>query len=282
MHQPTNHQPRLWLIAGTGDGHALALELLRRRWRLLVTVVTPEAGLAYPARPDLELRIGALSGAAEIRQLLDQARAAGDPFQAVVDASHPFARQITAALAQVWRQRGDRQGGAALPSLLRLHRPAASDPAVTRLRLLPDLEALAALPLAGRQLLLAIGARQLDRAVRLSPGARHHARLLPTAAAVQRGCSAGLAAGHLAFLRPGDPLEPAVLRALLRRWQIDTILCRQSGGSTEQQWRRLAAELDLELLLLARPAEPPGLRQLELGELLRELEGLHPLAVPHL
>ena len=86
--------------------------------------------------------------------------------------------------------------------------------------------------------------------------------------------AAGLAADHLACLRPGDPMEEAVLRALLRRWRIDTILCRQSGGVTETLWRRLAAESDLELLLLARPVEPQALRALELAPLLQELEAL--------
>lgn len=275
MHEPANqHRPRLWLIAGTGDGRALGLELLRRGWRLLVSVVSPEAALAYPVLPQLELRVGAIGGEAGIRLVLDQARSEGDPFVAVVDASHPFASRITWALAQLWRQERDRAGSAALPPLLRLRRPDASGLPVPRLRLLSDLEELNAVPLAGRRLLLAIGARQLRRAVELSPGALHHARLLPTPTALQQGCTAGLAAERLACLRPGDPLEPLVLRALVQRWGIETILCRQSGGLTERLWRRLAAERDLQLLLLARPAEPDGLCLRQLPALLRELEAL--------
>ncbi len=280
MHERANHQsPRLWLIAGTGDGLALALAMQRRGWRLLVSVVSQEAARAYPPLPGLELRVGPVGGASGIHGLLLEASQQNDPFAAVVDASHPFARQITAALAQVWQAGAEGNDPATqpaqLPPLLRLRRPHPSSLAVSRLRLLPDLAALGAMPLHGRRVLLAIGARQLGEAVRHSPGAVHHARLLPSAAALQQGRAAGIAAERLACLRPGDPQEPPVLRALLRRWQIDTILCRQSGGITETLWRQLAAERDLELVLLRRPAEPEGLRHLELDRLVRELEALH-------
>jgi precorrin-6A/cobalt-precorrin-6A reductase len=284
MHHPANQpQPRLWLIAGTGDGRDLAHDLLRQGWRLLVSVVSPEAALAYPALPQLVVRVGALGGEAGIRRVLDQASRGGDPFEAVVDATHPFAREVTAALARVWRQDA---GGSALagplPPLLRLQRADASDLPVPRLRLLPDLEGLGDLPMRGCRLLLAIGVRQLRRAVALSPGALHHARLLPTPAAVQQGRAAGLAAERLACLRPGDPLEPRVLRALLQRWRIETILCRQSGGHTERLWRTLAGELDLQLLLLVRPAEPDGLAIGDRAALLRQLEDLpRPANPPH-
>ena len=271
MHEPANHQnPRLWLIGGTGDGLRLALALEARGWRVLVSVVSAEAAEAYPERPGLVLQVGPIGGSAGIRAVLEQAVNTGNSFAAVVDASHPFARQITAALANVWAC----SGAQSLPPLLRLHRQELSEPAVPRLRPLAGLEELAHSELQGRHLLLAIGARQLRQAVGLSPGATHHARLLTSAAALQQGRAAGIAAERLACLRPGDPLEQPVLRALLRRWQIDAILCRQSGGITERLWRSLAAELDLELLLLRRPPEPEALRQLELEPLLRELEVL--------
>ena len=275
MHERANHQSRrLWLIAGTGDGLKLALTLQHRGWRLLVSVVSTEAALAYPSLPNLSVRVGPIGGTNGIRSLLDQASGEGDPFTAVVDASHPFARQITAALAEVWEETESSVQSGRLPRLLRLRRPDPGDLPVRRLQLLSDLDALEALPLKGRRLLLAIGARELRRSVQLSRGAEHFARLLPSAAALQQGRAAGLAAERLACLRPGDAQEYPVLRALLRRWRIDTILCRQSGGVTEALWRRLAAELDLELLLLARPPEPEALRALELAPLLQELEAL--------
>jgi precorrin-6A/cobalt-precorrin-6A reductase len=299
MHDPAGRQPlRLWLIAGTGEGPRLARQLLERGWQLEVSVVTAAASLAYPAHRHLRLLVGALAGGEAIRQRLAMAAAAGQPYAAVVDASHPFARQISAQLAealgqQKQQQLGQRQLGQgqlaqgqledrptgqlpARPLLLRLERPLLSNPSD---RLLADLEALAPHRLAphclaGRRLLLAIGARQLGRAVALSPGALHHARLLPTAEALQRAMAAGIAPERLACLRPGGGGEAALLAALLRRWRIDVILCRQSGGITETLWRQLAACQGCELLLLRRPADPAGVTGLAEAELLARLEQL--------
>ena len=316
MHDPAGRQPlRLWLIAGTGEGPRLARQLLERGWRLEVSVVTAAASLAYPAHRHLRLLVGALAGSEAIRQRLAMAAAAGQPYAAVVDASHPFARQISAQLAEalgqqkeqrqlVQQQLGDQQkqqqlgqrqlaqgqlaqgqledrptGQLQLPArplLLRLERPLLSNPSD---RLLADLEALAPHrlaphSLAGRRLLLAIGARQLGRAAALSPGALHHARLLPTAEALQRATAAGIAPERLACLRPGGGGEAALLAALLRRWRIDVILCRQSGGITETLWRQLAASQGCELLLLRRPADPAGVTGLAEAELLSKLEQL--------
>jgi precorrin-6A/cobalt-precorrin-6A reductase len=302
MHDPAGRQPaRLWLIAGTGEGPRLARQLLERGWQLEVSVVTAAASLAYPAHRHLRLLVGALAGSEAIRQRLAMAAAAGQPYAAVVDASHPFARQISAQLAEALGQQKqqrqvaqqqlsdqqkqqqlgqleDRPTGQlpAQPLLLRLERPLLSNPSD---RLLADLEALAPHrlaphSLAGRRLLLAIGARQLGRAVALSPGALHHARLLPTAEALQRAMAAGIAPERLACLRPGGSGEAALLAALLRRWRIDVILCRQSGGITETLWRQLAASQGCELLLLRRPADPAGVTGLAEAELLSKLEQL--------
>jgi precorrin-6A/cobalt-precorrin-6A reductase len=271
MHDPAGRQPlRLWLIAGTGEGPRLAHQLLERGWQLEVSVVTAAASLAYPAHRHLRLLVGALAGGEAIGHRLAAAAAAGQHYAAVVDASHPFARQISAQLAEALGQLP------AQPLLLRLKRHLLSDPSD---RLLADLEALAPHRLAphclaGRRLLLAIGARQLGRAVALSPGALHHARLLPTAEALQRAMAAGIAPERLACLRPGGGGEAALLAALLRRWRIDVILCRQSGGITETLWRQLAASQGCELLLLRRPADPAGVTGLAEAELLARLEQL--------
>jgi len=290
MHDPAGRQGlRLWLIAGTGEGPRLASQLLERGWRLEVSVVSGAASLAYPAHRRLRLLVGALAGGEAIRQQLAAAALEGQPYAAVVDASHPFASQISHQLAEALQQQlGQEQLGQeqidqqqledrptepqpSRPLLLRLVRPLLSRPAD---RLLVNLKALAHQRLAGTRLLLAIGARQLAEAVALSPGALHHARLLPNPEALQRAMAAGIAPQRLAPLRPGGSGEAALLAALLRRWRIDGILCRQSGGITETLWRQLAASQNCELLLLQRPADPAGMTGLAEAELLAKLEQL--------
>ena len=60
-------------------------------------------------------------------------------------------------------------------------------------------------------------------------------------------------------------------RALCRRWRIDTVVCRQSGGVTEALWQELCRDLGLRLLLLRRPDEPIGFPALTVEALLERL-----------
>lgn len=274
MHEPASEQPsqpHLWLVAGTGEGPLLAAALLKRGWRVEVSLVSSAAGRAYAPQPGLELEIGALGGEAAIEARLEAARAAGAAFSWVVDASHPFARVITAQLASVCQRLSQ--------PLLRLRRDwigaeGDSETAHQGVTLLNDLAALASVDLCADQLLLAIGARQLGTALAVSNAAGHGARILPSAAALRMALAAGLKDAQIACHRPGEPggLPPLALeRALCRHWGSTVVLARQSGGLTEALWRRLAREEGLRLLLLRRPLEPETMDALPLEELLEKL-----------
>lgn len=265
--EPERRGARIWLIAGTGEGPLLAVRLLERGWRLKVSVVTAAAALAYRLHPRLELAVGAIGGAAPashrpaprgVAAELDHARRSGDPFALVIDASHPFATRIRSDLAEACRVRGQ--------ILLRLGRPAQPSGSA---ELLADLADLCGRCGKGEPLLLAIGARRLAEAVRFSPEARHHARILPSPGALSQALAAGLPPERLACLRPGG--DGAIECALCRRWGIRTILCRQSGGVTESLWRDTCDRLGLRLLLIRRPGEPAGTPVLPLSGLIEHV-----------
>lgn len=261
----TAGRPRLWLISGTGEGPRLAQRLLQRGWRLKVSVVTAAAARAYGRHADLELAVGALGGAGgdaaqwAVAEELQRARAGVDPYHWLVDATHPFARQISAALARACREQDQ--------PLLRLQRPHLPS---GRAALLDDLADLTALSRPGERMLLAIGARRMAEAIAASPAALHHARVLPSPQALRQAMAVGLAAERLACLRPTAASWPVEI-ALCRRWRIDTVLCRQSGGESEARWHRISEALDLRLLLLRRPAEPAGVCALPLDALLERI-----------
>ncbi len=277
MHDPPLHQasPRLWLFAGTGEGPSLASALLAMGWHVKLSLVSGAALRAYGPHPRLEPAIGAIGSAAAIAAALDRAKALGEPCQVVVDATHPFACQISADLAEVCLARSQ--------PLLRLRRgggdPRGPSPA-KGVQVLSGLESLSDLNLRQEKLLLAIGHRQLARAVALTPGAVHHARLLPHGTSLQQAMAAGLAPNRVACLRPGAGLgagpgggsfAASIEEALVRQWGITTILARQSGGVTEACWRDVAQRLSLTLLLLQRPAEPQGVPAYGQAELLNQL-----------
>jgi precorrin-6A/cobalt-precorrin-6A reductase len=249
-----HHSRRLWLFSGTGDGPALARDLLEQGWQLRVSVVREPFSHAYPEDPCLELRVGPLGGSAALVDALTQARRQQRPFRAVIDATHPFACRISRELVEGCAT-------AALP-LLALVRPTAAALApVPELSWLDDLAALQTTDLAGRRLLLAIGARQLGEAVRVSAGALHHARVLPRPQALQQALAAGLALERIACLQPDPAGAGGIEAALVERWAIDTIVARQSGPPMEVLWRHIAAACSCRLLLLRQPALPGGLAQ---------------------
>ena len=248
MHGAPFHQPpsrRLWVFSGTGDGPPLAQALLAQGWELRVSVVTPQAARAYAAAPELEIQVGPLGGAVRLQAALAAAEAAGRPFRAVIDATHPFAVRVHGEL-----QAGCAQAGVPLLVLQRGETPSPDPALAPAATWLADLATLAQLDLRGERLLLAIGARHLAQAVSLCPEAVPHARVLPRPGALQQALAAGLAPERLACLQPGGG---AVEAALVRRWRIGVILARQSGPPSETLWRQVAAAEGCRLLLLRQP-----------------------------
>ena len=252
MHGPELHQGRaraagIWLFAGTAEGPALSSVLLQRGWRVLVSLVTRAAARAYAPHPHLRLRVGALESDAQLIEALQQEQP-----HWVVDATHPFAREISARLERCCRAQGCR--------LLQLERrqPAEAAPG-EQLQELERIEDLAGLDLSGEHLLLAIGARQLKQALASSRAAAHFARVLDQPGSLRSALACGLPEQRIACLRPDADGEGQLERALCRRWRITRVLCRQGGGRSEELWRAVCRELQIPLLLLQRPAETTGL-----------------------
>ena len=253
LHQGLPTQPPLiWLLAGTGDGPPLAAALLRRGWRLRVSVVGATATRAYTPHPLLTLQVGDLADDGAVERELAQHRP-----RWVVDATHPFARRISERLERVCGGRDQ--------ALLRLRRPelgADLGPEQGSCEPLNGLGALAQLDLSHERLLLAIGSRQLPQAMAASNAAAHFARILDRPASLQLALAAGLSDGQLACLHPsgtpqsGGPEAGALERALCRRWRISAVLCRAGGGRSEAVWHGVAQQLGLRLLVLQRPAGP--------------------------
>ena len=107
MHHGGNDHGRrdqgwIWLLAGTAEGVAIAAALIRSGWTVEVSVVTASAARAYADLAVAALHQGPLDGDASIEQVL-----ARRPSW-VVDATHPFALQISAALHRVCGREGQR------------------------------------------------------------------------------------------------------------------------------------------------------------------------------
>ncbi|SES64981.1 precorrin-6A/cobalt-precorrin-6A reductase [Oceanicella actignis] len=160
----------------------------------------------------------------------------------VVDATHPFARRISARTAEIC----DRLGVARIA----LVRPPWREPEPGAWRRFATLEAaLEALP-AGARVLAALGAGATARL-----GARPDLRFLARVAEAPAP-DAPPPPPNVELIARRPPLSESDERALMREAGIDILLTRNSGGPTDAKLAAAQA-LGVEIAMIDRPPPPP-------------------------
>ncbi len=245
MQSRKNCHKSIWVLSGTGDGPLLVRALVQKGWRVSVSVVSVQASFAYEGLPLANLWIGPLEGVKGIVGVLKNAELRGEEFQWVLDATHPFAQVISGNLEKACSKRNQ--------PLLCFQRVLETSSSSTIIR---SPEELSTKDLKGRRVLLALGKRELRQAVRSSneAGAIVFVRILPTPESLSEALRSGLPNNHLAALKPlqGDSIGAYEL-ALCRRWLITDVVCRESGGATQDLWQQICQRNQLGLFLIARP-----------------------------
>ena len=222
------------ILGGSGEAYELA-EALAEAGDF--HVVSSLAGRTRrPRLPPGEVRTGGFGGAEGLASYLRRSR-----MQAIVDATHPFAATMGWHAAEAARAAG-------LP-LLRLERPPWRAAAGDNWRLVGDWEEAAALLRgAARRVLLAIGRHELASFAGLAEQwFLIRAVEAPDPMPPFRQAELLLARG---------PFDLAGERALLVDRRIDTIVCKNSGGTATDAKLAAAREAGIRVIMQRRPRRP--------------------------
>lgn len=227
---------RVLILGGTEEARALAAALAAGG---IAEPVTALAGrTAAPAAVAGDLRIGGFGGPEGLAAHL---RDGG--YAALVDATHPFARQISTHATEAARLAG-------VPWLALL-RPAWT-PGDGDRWIEADSEAGAAVALAdlglpkGAMVFLALG-RQRVAAFADVAGLRFVLRTVDPVDPPWPGCRLLVGRG---------PFDEAAERALLEAEGIAVVVCRDSGGGSGRAKLDAARELGLPVVMIRRPPPP--------------------------
>jgi precorrin-6A/cobalt-precorrin-6A reductase len=223
---------RILILGGTTEARRLA-ERLAHRTNLAVTL-SLAGRTASPAPQPVPVRVGGFGGAAGLAAWLE-----AQTIDLLIDATHPYAAQISANAAEA----------AALTKvpLLALDRPAWIAAGGDRWTEVPDVPAaVQALGSASRRAFLALGRNELAPFA----AAPQHFFLIRSVDPVEPR----LPVPHAAYLTGRGPFEEADERALLAQHRIDIIIAKNSGGAATYGKIAAARSLGLPVIMLARPA----------------------------
>lgn len=222
----------LLLLAGTTEATRLAELLVQVHG---VDVLSSLAGVtATPARRAGRTRTGGFGGAEGLADHLRE-----NPVDALIDATHPFAAVMPFNAAAA-------AAATATPSCRLLRPPWVPTPA-DRWIDVPDLPAAAAVlsPLGAKRVLLTVG-RQSTWAF-----ADHDAWFLVRAIEVPEVAPVD----HQLLLERG-PFDLTSERALLLDHRIDAVVTKNAGGTATMAKLVAARELEIPVVMVARPTPP--------------------------
>ncbi|YAI82902.1 MAG: cobalt-precorrin-6A reductase [cyanobacterium endosymbiont of Rhopalodia sterrenbergii] len=244
---------KIWLIGGTRDSVTIAESIVSEQLTCLVTVATENAQFLYPRISYLTIKIGTLN--------LDQIRllCQREKIIAIVDASHPYAVQISRQAIIVSQENH-------IP-YLRYER--ASLPPSPEIITLDNFDTLIKGDYLQRErTLLTVGYKALPLFKILQSRAILFARILPKIESLEAAIKAGFSSDRLIALRP--PISAKLEQALWRQWNISLVVAKASGRQGGESTKRLVAtELGVKLIIINRPSVSYPQKTDQLSDIIR-------------
>ena len=224
------------ILGGTAEARTLAAELAGAGRDVLTSLA---GRVREPAMPPGRVRIGGFGGADGLAAFLRASR-----ISAMVDATHPFAARIGAHAATAAALTG-------VP-LLRLERPGWADhPRSTEWTWVADAEAARVAADAYRRPFLTTGRQSLPAFLTWADRSVLARVVDPPEVPVPERWTLITARG---------PYGYAAERRLLGEFGVDVLLTKDSGGSQTVAKIDAAGDLDIRIVIIARPVREPQAR----------------------
>ncbi len=237
---PPAAYPSVWVFSGTSDGNALAAELASNGHDVIVSVAS-EYGRELVAQsfPELVVRSGKIGVEARRREL-QQSRAI-----AIVDATHPFANEISRQLMSLARE-------LSIPYLRYERQETRRWPAAAYCQ---NMEAAAAEAAnKGTRIFLATGTKDLSTFLKhpLATDREWFVRVAPEPASLEYALRLGIPRAHLCAMQ--GPFSREFNEVLWRSWNIDCVVTKDSGEAGGFQAKADAAKATgAALIVVERP-----------------------------
>jgi precorrin-6A/cobalt-precorrin-6A reductase len=223
---------KILILGGTTEARQLAGKLAARASVTLSLAGRTES----PVAQGVPVRTGGFGGADGLAAYLRK-----DHIDLLIDATHPYAAQISANAAQAARVAG--------VSILALRRPGWEPVEGDRWTLVDTSgDAVQALGSAPRRVFLALGRQEVAA---FEAASRHH-YLIRSVDPVEPK----LAVPDAVYLLARGPFREAEELALLEKNRIDAIVSKNSGGEATYGKIAAARALGIEVIMVRRPALP--------------------------
>lgn len=240
----------LLLLAGTGEAQAIAKALAQRG----VDAIASLAGTTrMPRAMDLPTRHGGFGGTEGFRSYLDDAGVT-----AVLDATHPFAHDISMRSAAICAERN-------IP-YCQVLRPAWTPEAGDDWTFLTQEEDAARHIAPGATVFLATGRQTLHRFANLSTCRLICRQIDPP--------DRDFPFPNGAFLLGRPPLSVEEETELFRRLGIDWLIVKNAGGAAPRSKLIAARELGIKVAMITRPPQPDAPRVATVEDALAWIEKL--------
>ena len=241
MQNQENCYQNVWILSGTSDGPALVKELLKLKYIVFASVITYRAGRSYLRNSKLHIITGKLNDKNEIIEFIKN-----NKIKVVIDATHPFAFLISKYLYEACKE---------INTPLIIYERDYCNKNSRNIEYIDSLKDIKKIDLNNKNILLAIGSRFLNETANyyLKCGANVFARVLPTHESITRAFGSCIKNSNIAILEPSKENDGFLEKTLCDFWQIDYVLCRDSGSYSQKNWERIISGSNMKLFLVKRP-----------------------------